>query len=221
MLQKLNHRQRKEETWISCHNQMMLRCHPLPCQRLGDGQHGNGNNHHKMVQQQKQLDQEGAGSPGKRSAERSNDWSCGSLSGIMVVGWQRVPNAILVVVMLAVGDVLCITHCHLLATVPRNEKRSIGKGSATLVSCQESCDKPPSVAAVTRSNLFNIQQTFFCTLLNSQWTVLKNSIKIDGGEPEMCSFFIPCIIIIPPHRRLAPTLPTMHLRCQKFIKMFG
>lgn len=50
MLQKLNHRQRKKETWISCHNQMMLRCHPLPCQRLGDGQHGNGNYHHKMVQ---------------------------------------------------------------------------------------------------------------------------------------------------------------------------
>lgn len=50
MLQKLNHRQRKRKMWISSHNQMMLRCHPLPCQRLGDGQHGNGNYHHKMVQ---------------------------------------------------------------------------------------------------------------------------------------------------------------------------
>lgn len=28
------------------------------------------------------------------------------------------PNAILVVMVLAVGDVLCITHCHLLTTVP-------------------------------------------------------------------------------------------------------
>lgn len=50
MLQKLNHRQMKRKMWISCHNQMMLCCHPLPCQRLGDGQHGNGNYHHKMVQ---------------------------------------------------------------------------------------------------------------------------------------------------------------------------
>lgn len=45
---KLNHRKKKHG--FSCHNQMMLRCHPLPCQRLGDGQHGNGNYHHKMVQ---------------------------------------------------------------------------------------------------------------------------------------------------------------------------
>ena len=41
---------KEKETWISCHNQMMLHCHPLPCQRLVDGQHGNGNYHHKMVQ---------------------------------------------------------------------------------------------------------------------------------------------------------------------------
>lgn len=31
------------------------------------------------------------------------------------------PNAILVVMVLAVGDVLCITHCHLLTTVPGDE----------------------------------------------------------------------------------------------------
>lgn len=43
------------------------------------------------------------------------------------------PNAILVVMVLAVGDVLCITHCHLLATVPRNEKRCVGRGSLTLM----------------------------------------------------------------------------------------
>lgn len=50
MLQKRNHRQRKGNVWISCQNQITLCCHPLPCQRLGDSQHGNGNYHHKMVQ---------------------------------------------------------------------------------------------------------------------------------------------------------------------------
>lgn len=58
----------------------------------------------------------------------------------MVVWWERVPNAILVVMVLAVGDVLCITHCHLLATVPRIEKRSLYKGLLTLESLQESYD---------------------------------------------------------------------------------
>lgn len=33
------------------------------------------------------------------------------------------PNAILVVMVLAEGDVLCITHCHLLTTVPGDERR--------------------------------------------------------------------------------------------------
>lgn len=41
------------------------------------------------------------------------------------------PNAILVVMVLAVGNVLCITHCHLLATVPRNENRHVGEGELT------------------------------------------------------------------------------------------
>lgn len=52
------------------------------------------------------------------SAERSSDWSCGSLSGIMVVRRERVPDAILVVMMLAVGDVFCVAHGHLFTTVP-------------------------------------------------------------------------------------------------------
>lgn len=41
----------------------------------------------------------------------------------MVVGWKRVPDAILVVMMLAVGYVFRIAHCHLLATVPTKGKR--------------------------------------------------------------------------------------------------
>lgn len=52
------------------------------------------------------------------SAESSRDWSCGSLSGIMVVGRERVPDAVLVVMVLAVGDVFCVAHRHLLTTVP-------------------------------------------------------------------------------------------------------
>ena len=36
----------------------------------------------------------------------------------MVVGGEGVPHAILVVVVLAVRDVLCVGHGHLLATVP-------------------------------------------------------------------------------------------------------
>lgn len=47
---KINHRQIKRKMWIFLPDQMMLCCHPLPCQRLEDGQHGNGNYHHKMVQ---------------------------------------------------------------------------------------------------------------------------------------------------------------------------
>lgn len=43
------------------------------------------------------------------------------------------PNAILVVMVLAVGDVLCITHCHLLATVPGDETRCVGEGWLTLI----------------------------------------------------------------------------------------
>lgn len=35
------------------------------------------------------------------------------------------PNAILVVMVLAVGDVLCIAHRHLLATVPGDKKRCV------------------------------------------------------------------------------------------------
>lgn len=35
----------------------------------------------------------------------------------MVVWWEGVPDAILKVVVLTVGKVLSIAHCHLLATV--------------------------------------------------------------------------------------------------------
>lgn len=35
------------------------------------------------------------------------------------------PNAILVVMVLAVSDVLGIAHCHLLATVPVDEERLV------------------------------------------------------------------------------------------------
>lgn len=101
------------------HNHHCDFCHPLPYYHLQQCQHGNGNYHHKMVQQQRQLDHEGEGSPGKRSAERSSDWSCGSLSGIMVVRGKRVPNAILVVMVLTMGDVLRVAHSHLFATVPK------------------------------------------------------------------------------------------------------
>lgn len=41
----------------------------------------------------------------------------------MVIGGYRVPDAILVVMVLTVGNVLCITHGHLLATVPGNYTR--------------------------------------------------------------------------------------------------
>lgn len=58
------------------------------------------------------------GSPGKRSAEKSRDWSCGSVSGIMVVWWEGVPNAILEVMMLTVSKVFCVAHGHLLTAVP-------------------------------------------------------------------------------------------------------
>lgn len=60
------------------------------------------------------------------SAERSSDWSCGSLSGIMVVWRERVPDAILVVMMLAVGDVFCVAHCHLFTTVPKTAVKKRG-----------------------------------------------------------------------------------------------
>lgn len=38
MLQKLNHRQRirKKETWISCQNQTMIRCHPVAMSTSGE-----------------------------------------------------------------------------------------------------------------------------------------------------------------------------------------
>lgn len=37
----------------------------------------------------------------------------------MVVRWERVPDAVLVVMMLAMGDVFCVAHCHLFTTVPK------------------------------------------------------------------------------------------------------
>jgi len=55
---------------------------------------------------------------GKRSAERSRGWSCGSMSGIMVVGWERVPDAVLVVVVLTMSDVFSVAHSHLFTTIP-------------------------------------------------------------------------------------------------------
>ncbi len=61
------------------------------------------------------------------SAERSSDWSCGSLSGIMVVRRERVPDAILVVMMLAVGDVFCVAHGHLFTTVPKTMMKKGGE----------------------------------------------------------------------------------------------
>lgn len=36
----------------------------------------------------------------------------------MVVRWERVPDAVLVVMMLAMGDVFCVAHSHLFTTVP-------------------------------------------------------------------------------------------------------
>ncbi|GAA6079537.1 uncharacterized [Tachysurus ichikawai] len=42
----------------------------------------------------------------------------------MVVGGERVPDAVLVVVVLAMGDVLCVAHCHLLTTVPEKNKEN-------------------------------------------------------------------------------------------------
>lgn len=41
----------------------------------------------------------------------------------MVVWWKGVPNAILEVMMLTMGKVLCVAHGHLLTTVPRKEQR--------------------------------------------------------------------------------------------------
>lgn len=50
MLQKAQPQANKRKHGFLAIIQMMLHCHPLPCQRLGDGQHGNGNYYHKMVQ---------------------------------------------------------------------------------------------------------------------------------------------------------------------------
>lgn len=41
------------------------------------------------------------------------------------------PGAVLVVMVLAVGNVLSIAHCHLLATVPKQEEREVKEGTVT------------------------------------------------------------------------------------------
>ena len=55
----------------------------------------------------------------------------------MVVGGEGVAHAVLVVVVLAVSDVLCVGHGHLLATVPGTGTRDTGQhtvtGTGTLV----------------------------------------------------------------------------------------
>ncbi len=45
----------------------------------------------------------------------------------MVVRRERVPDAILVVMMLAVGDVFCVAHGHLFTTVPKTMVKKGGK----------------------------------------------------------------------------------------------
>ena len=43
----------------------------------------------------------------------------------MVVRWERVPNAILVVMVLAMSNIFCVAHSHLFTTIPawRGEER--------------------------------------------------------------------------------------------------
>ena len=43
----------------------------------------------------------------------------------MVVRWERVPNAILVVMVLAMSNIFCVAHSHLFTTIPawRKERR--------------------------------------------------------------------------------------------------
>lgn len=61
------------------------------------------------------------GSPWKRSAERPNDWLCGSVSGIMVIRREGVPDAILEMMVLAMSKILSIAQGHLFTTVPKTE----------------------------------------------------------------------------------------------------
>lgn len=41
----------------------------------------------------------------------------------MVVGWERVPNAILVVMVLAMSNIFCVAHSHLFTTIPAWRKK--------------------------------------------------------------------------------------------------
>lgn len=49
----------------------------------------------------------------------------------MVVGWKGVPDAVLEVVVLAVGQVLRVAHRHLLTTVPKGSGQERWGGGET------------------------------------------------------------------------------------------
>lgn len=52
------------------------------------------------------------------------------------------PDAILVVMMLAVGDVFCVAHCHLFTTVPKTMVKKEGKrqNSVKILFTTQACD---------------------------------------------------------------------------------